>query len=352
MTPPGPSRRDPPELTIVTGASGWFGRTLMRTLASASDDLHRVGTIRALAGSHLELELLEGLGDQVELFVGDITERGLIDRLFADAQGADVIHAAGVVHPERVSEFERVNVGGTAAVATAARAARVRRLVHVSSNSPFGVNPRPDDLFRAEEPYNPYMEYGRTKMEAEIIVRAAHCDDLETTVVRPPWFYGPHQPARQTAFLTLIRKGRFPLIGDGSNRRSMVHVDNLVQGVVLAELTEEAAGRAYWIADRQSYTMQEIIETTRRALAAEGMPVRDATPRLPSVVSRLAETADRMLQQRGIYQQQIHVLSEMNKTIACDISAAEHDLGYEPEIELYDGMRGAIAWCIAEGLEL
>ena len=60
---------------------------------------------------------------------------------------------------------------------------------------------------------------------------------IETVVVRPPWFYGRHQPRRQTRFFTAIRTGRFPLVGDGSNRRSMVNTDNLVDGVVRAELT-------------------------------------------------------------------------------------------------------------------
>ncbi|MEJ7743385.1 MAG: NAD(P)-dependent oxidoreductase [Nocardioidaceae bacterium] len=120
------------------------------------------------------------------------------------------MHAAGVIHPKRVADFEAVNADGTANVLAAAKKSGVRRLVHVSSNSPFGVNPTPTDVFRHNEPYQPYLGYGRSKMLAEERVRAANGPDLETVVVRPPWFYGPWQPLRQTTFFRLIRTGRFP----------------------------------------------------------------------------------------------------------------------------------------------
>ena len=64
---------------------------------------------------------------------------------------------------------------------------------------------------------------------------------LDAVIVRPPWFYGPHQPPRQTTFFRMVRTGRFPVIGDGEQRRSMVYVDNLVDGVLAAELTPTAS---------------------------------------------------------------------------------------------------------------
>ena len=105
---------------------------------------------------------------------------------------------------------------GTVNVAAAARAAGVRRLVHVSSNSPFGVNPHRLDVFRNDEPYHPYLGYGRSKMLAELRLLEEVERGLDAVIVRPPWFYGPHQPARQTAFFTMVRTGRFPVLGDGT----------------------------------------------------------------------------------------------------------------------------------------
>ncbi len=58
------------------------------------------------------------------------------------------------------------------------------------------------------------------------------------------------------------------------------------------------------------------------------------------------------MQRRGRYKQQLHVLGEMDKTIACDISASREELGYEPAVALDEGMRRSIRWCVAKGLEL
>ena len=74
--------------------------------------------------------------------------------------------------------------------------------------------------------------------------------------------------------------------------------------------------------------------------------------KLPVIAGRVAEKADRVLQSTGRYQQQLHVMGEMAHSIACDISAAQEELGYQPEIELYEGMRRSIQWCRREGLEL
>ncbi len=132
----------------------------------------------------------------------------------------------------------------------------------------------------------------------------------------------------------------------------MVYVDNLVDGVLRAELVATDPGLAWWIADERPYTVTEIVETVGRALADEGFEVSPNRVRVPDIVARVAEFADATIQRTGHYHQQIHVLGEMNKNIACDVSAARRDLGYTPRVALYDGMRRSIRWCIDQGLEL
>jgi nucleoside-diphosphate-sugar epimerase len=344
-------RWDEPEVTVVTGAAGWLGRALVASLAEPGGQHHRPGRVRVLVHHDADRAMLDRHAG-LEVVVGSVTNAATVDRLFDGVpDGADLVHAAGLIHPRRVAELTEVNVRGTSTVVAAAARHGVRRLVHVSSNSPFGTNPRPSDTFRANEPYHPYLGYGRTKMLAEEEVWRAVDDGLDAVVVRPPWFYGPYQPARQTTFFKLVQAGRFPVPGDGSQRRSMVYVENLVDGIVAAELTPGARGKGYWVADEQPYELDEIVATVGRALAAEGLPVKPGGPRhLPAIAARVAELADRMLQRVGLYQQQLHVLGELGHTIACDISAARQDLGYEPAVALEEGMRRSIRWCLAEGL--
>jgi nucleoside-diphosphate-sugar epimerase len=346
-----PHRSELPDRTVVTGAAGWLGRALVdRLLADGRHDL------RLLVQTEADRAALPH-ADSIVVEVGDIGDPAVATRLLAGASEGgpvvDVVHAAGVIHPARVADFFRVNTRGTANVVDAALATGVRRLVHVSSNSPFGTNPHPTDLFRQDEPYHPYYGYGRSKMEAEQAVFAAvRGAGLDAVVVRPPWFYGPFQPPRQTTFFRMVRQGRFPIIGGGQQRRSMVYVDNLVDGILAAELAPAACGKGYWIADARPYTVLEIVDTVGRALADEGYEVKGGGTRMPAIVGRVAEVADRLVQRTGRYQQQIHVLGEMDKTIACDISASVAELGYEPRVELYEGMRRSIRWCQDQGLEL
>ena len=334
---------------MVTGAGGWLGRALLDQLTG--DGPHgRPGRVRALVTSGDDATTLAAL-PRVDPVVGDIRRPDGLRELFADLDGTvDVIHTAGVIHPERVADFREVNARGTEHVLSFAAARGVRRVVHVSSNSPFGTNATPTDTFRNDEPYAPYYGYGRSKMQAELRLLDAVAGGLDAVIVRPPWFYGPFQPARQTTFFRLVRTGRFPVIGDGRQRRSMVHVDNLVQGIVRAELTVTPPGRGWWIADAEPYEVNEIVATVGRALAAEGFDVVPNRVRLPPIAGRLAERADAVLQRAGRYVQQVHVLGEMDKTIACDISAARSELGYEPTIALEEGMRQSIRWCVAQGL--
>lgn len=348
-----PHQRVEPDITVVTGASGWLGTALMHAFAKDRGRWGRSGTVRALVRNRAEADRLRRLSDRVEPVIGDITEPTTLASLFGGSAGVvDVIHTAAVIHPSRVDEFFTVNAGGTRHMLDIARDRQVRRFVHVSSNSPFGTNSHPGDRFRNDEPYHPYYGYGRSKLEAELEVLDAVGEGLDAVIVRPPWFYGPHQPPRQTTFFRMVRTGRFPVIGRGDQSRSMAYVGNLVQGVILAELVETDPGRGWWIADERPYTIAEIVETVGRALADEGFAVTPNRVRLPALAGRVAELGDHLIQRAGRYQQQLHVLGEMDKSIACDISVARDELGYAPDVELYDGMRRSIQWCVEQGLEL
>jgi nucleoside-diphosphate-sugar epimerase len=337
-----------PGSAVVTGASGWLGQNLVRALAADRD------RVRCLVPSSDEATLLELVSPSVEVVVGDVRDPVAVDRLFDDVAGASVFHAAAVIHPPgALRDLFDINVGGTELVLDRARRAGTGRFLHVSSNSPFGANPRRDHRFTEASPTNPYLGYGASKLEAELIVRRSHDrGDLAAVILRPPWFYGPHQPPRQTQWLRAVRRGRFPLVGDGSNRRSMVYTGNLVHGLLRAEVAASAPGNAYWIADPEPYAMRDVLATVRRALAAEGLPVSGRQPRLPRLAGVVAEKVDRAAQASGRYVQAVHVLGELKDTIACDVGLARSQIGYDPPTTLFEGMRESIRWCLARGEEL
>jgi nucleoside-diphosphate-sugar epimerase len=303
--------------------------------------------------SPLDVEVANG--SVIENVFGDLKNAGDCEALFAGTEAPLLLHMAGVVHPAlRVSEFFDNNVGATLNVLTAASQRGCKRAVIVSSNSPIGCNPTPDHRFTEDSPYNPYQGYGRSKQEMELRARE-RADQLgmELVIIRPPWFYGPFQPPRQTLFFQMIKNGNAPLVGDGLNQRSMVYVDNLCQGLWLAATKPQAAGNIYWIADSEPYEMGMILDTIESVLEEDfGMDVAHKRMKLPSIAADIAYYVDAAVQGAGFYHQKIHVLSEMNKTIACSVERARTELGYEPKIALREGMRRSIKWCLDQGMTI
>jgi nucleoside-diphosphate-sugar epimerase len=333
-------------MIYITGANGWLGLNLIDAIHSgrtAKWGLER-DKIKAFILSGTSKEKLFGISQNINIVEGDISNKDDIEQFLSDSNDSFVFHAAGLIHPKRVSDFYRVNRDGTKNLLEAASKASVKRVVVVSSNSPCGCNPNDKHLFDENSPYNPYMNYGKSKMEMEQLAIKFYMDGLiDFTIIRAPWFYGPYQPDRQKLFFEMIRTGKAPIVGDGLNRRSMVYTENLVQGMILATTKEIASGKTYWIADERPYTMNEIIDTIESLLANEfSMECNYGRMKLPGFVSVFAEKIDALLQSMGLYHQKMHVLSEMNKHIACTIDLAKKELGYSPEYSLINGMRESL----------
>ena len=296
---------------LITGANGWLGRRLARSLTEGHAELGTVGAggarVRVLATAGDDTSMLSSLG--VEIALGDVRDADLVRNFMKAAEGATLLHLAGVIHPAHgTKEFMEVNFTGSVNVIAAAGEAGVKRAVVMSSNSPVGASKNPVELFDEDSSYSPYMGYGRSKqrMEEWLKGRIALGVGPEITIIRAPWFYGPEQPKRQTRFFSMIKAGQFPLVGRGDNRRSMAYVDSLAYGVLLAASAEAAAGRIYWIADERPYRMKEIVDTVRDVLRDDfGMAVNPRTLRVPGVMADGARIVDWALQNAGIYHQSI-----------------------------------------------
>jgi nucleoside-diphosphate-sugar epimerase len=347
---------------VLTGTQGWLGSRMLHALVHGLPDYSDIAVtpdsqIRCFYRDGEPLVDIglddEGQAEVLPVF-GDLTRLQDCERLFQDTEGALLLHTAGVVHPGRVHEFNSNNVDATLNLLKAGSRAGCRRAVIVSSNSPIGCNPTPEHRFDEDSPYNPYQGYGQSKMEMELraLDYAAELG-MELVIIRPPWFYGPFQPPRQTLFFTMIKNGKGPLVGSGLNQRSMVYLDNLCQGLALAGRLPQAAGNTYWIADAEPYEMRTILDTIENVLEQDfAMEVAHKRMQLPSFVGDIAYRVDSAIQATGFYHQKFHVLSEMDKNIACSIDKARRELGYEPKIALREGMRRSIRWCLDQGMSI
>ncbi|MBD3345783.1 MAG: NAD-dependent epimerase/dehydratase family protein [Chitinivibrionales bacterium] len=332
--------------TLITGAPGWLGTTLVETLIKGSDEFDvETRDVRCLVLRGTDTSYLKELG--AEIVEGDLTDPTTLMNV---ANGVDtVIHCAGLIHPKFVRELHEINTRGTENMITAASYAGVKRFVFISSNSPAGTTRGKKIQMTESTSYNPYMAYGRSKADAEkIVTRFQQQGKIETVIIRPCWFYGPNQPARQSRFFNMIKAGNPLVFGDGSNLRSMSYVDNIVQGIVLAEKNEKANGQIYWIADERPYPTIEIYRTVADLLGVDNFQPRH----VPGISCLIAEISDLAIQATGLYWTEVHVVGEMNKNIACSIEKAKKELGYQPKIDLREGMKRSIEWCRKNGMDI
>ena len=147
----------------------------------------------------------------------------------------------------------------------------------------------------------------------------------------------------------MIRDGKVPIVGSGDNKRSMACTINIAQGLIRAAMKNEANGQTYWIADNEPYSFNYIIKTIRKVMCDEfNITCKDTEVRLPNIVSSVAYYLDSFIQSVGLYNKEIHVLSEMNKTIACSIKKAKDELDYKPTIDLYNGTMMSMKSIISE----
>ena len=178
-----------PGRIFITGASGWLGRRLARIIVQRSLDLFRElpsnMPIRSMILPSEDAAELQDLG--VDIFRGDLRNPADCVQFLEGAEGGLLLHTAGIIHPQRVKEFYEVNVNGTRNLLNAAIVAKMQRAVIVSSNSPIGLNPHLGHLFDETSPYHPYMNYGRSKMQMELLVKEMQkSNNLDLVTVRPP----------------------------------------------------------------------------------------------------------------------------------------------------------------------
>lgn len=340
---------------LITGASGWLGKTFIDSLLNGlkgSDDLkpQKNISIKCLLPVGEKIDFKIKNYDKLEITRGDISNLEDCKNFTSNERNAILFHCAGVIHPKRVKEFYDINVKGTNNLLSASINSNIKKIIAISSNSPFGVNPSKNHLFHEEHGYNPYLNYGKSKMLMEkSLLEKSKIGAMDCTILRPPWFYGPHQPNRQIRFYKMIKNGTVPIIGDGSNIRSMACTLNISQAMIRAAISDKVNGETYWIADKRPYSFLEIVDTIRSVLRDEfGIICKNKHVKLPSLISKMSYSLDSLIQTCGFYKKEIHVLSEMNKTIACSINKAENELNYKPKFDLYNGSILSISSALEE----
>jgi nucleoside-diphosphate-sugar epimerase len=320
---------------LVTGATGFLGGHLCRRLLAEGVIVR--GTVRRPRPSLDELR--EG---GVELFPAALEDA---TALRLAAQGADVVfHVAALASYLASRErFEETNVAGTRRVVEAARAAGVRRLVHVSSESVTLQNADRIDEDEAQPYPRKFLDhYSRTKAEAEREVLAANGQGIETAVVRAPWIWGERDTRVFKAIALAIVDGNFALVGDGENRITTGHAQNVAAGLIAAAESPHAPGRVYHVADEVRPTMREFLGRLGEAGGFD-LPRRRIPFRLAYAAAWAAERMRAVGLSAPMVLNRPYVI-HVGRTWTLDDGRARRELGYRPPVSMDEGFGRLAAW--------
>jgi dTDP-glucose 4,6-dehydratase len=256
-----------PKRVLVTGGAGFIGSSLVRAIV-ADRSIEKVVVLDALtyAGHRVNLD-----GVETTFVHGDICDRPLVDRLFAEHAFDAVLHLAAESHVDRSIEsadaFIHTNVTGTFTLLDVARRAWKDRLdatrfVHCSTDEVFGALGPNDPAFTETTAYAPNSPYAASKASSDHLVRAHHKTyGLATIVTNTCNNYGPRQLPEKLIPLMIanaIEGKKLPVYGKGAQIREWIHVDDHVAGLQAA-LARGTPGESYLFGSGEELSNLEMV---------------------------------------------------------------------------------------------
>jgi nucleoside-diphosphate-sugar epimerase len=314
---------------LVTGGTGFIGRRLVTALLEQRARVRVLVRDPGAGGAGMEPAT-----GRLERIVGDLTDAPSLVRACAGIK--TVFHIAGFAHaeagntPEFAAWHWAVNAQGTFSLLDAAWEAGVNRFLFLSSVKAVG-DPGPRCVNEDWDAL-PETPYGQAKRAAEEQVLAVGRESAMHTVnLRPALVYGPGMKANLSRLVQAVQRGWLPPLPETGNRRSLVHVDDVVQALLLAARHPAAAGQSYFVTDGRTYSGRELYRLIRQAL---GRPIPGWT--IPANILRgVAQLADGVRGLTGRRDPKAQAMLDKLLGWACyDSGRITHELGYQPVWDL------------------
>jgi nucleoside-diphosphate-sugar epimerase len=321
-------------IAVVTGATGFIGSALCTAL------VERGMRVRCLTRARPRAR--DGRGD-VEWHVVDWSDARALERCPAFDGAEIVVHLAGVTKALSAAAFRAGNVQPAEALAGAVvrRGLALSRFVLVSSQAAAGPAPSLDAPRREADTPAPLEAYGESKLAAEQIITAYHAN-LPWTIVRPSSVYGP----RDVDFLEVfkqVRRGVWIYPATRDRWLSLVHVDDVVRGILRAAVADRAIGRTYFLTREPPVSWRDVYVAAAAAVGARRFAEVNLPQPMVNAAGVLGSAASRATRRVGLVNAQKVALGRPDYWI-CSSELAKRELGWVATVELEHGLRQTADW--------
>lgn len=318
-------------IAFVTGGSGFVDGRLIGALLDKGWEVH------ALARSRDAAAAVEKLG--AKAVTGDLDDRAVLQRAMAGVEVVFHVAAHFKLWGPRAL-FDKVNVAGMRTLVDAAAAvSTVRRVVAVSAAAVVMGDPEPmigviESAPRQDRSFTPY---GSSKAAGEAVLLAANDKrpGFETIAIRPPMIWGDGMPTLDHMVET-VRAGRWQWPGGGDQAMSALHVDNLVDALILAA-DHGKGGEAYFVADAEEGTLKSVIGGLLATRGVDGGTKSIAFGTAWTMAGIMA-AAWRILRLKGEPPITRQMLRLIGQPFTVRIDKARRDLGYVPRVSWQQGI--------------
>jgi dTDP-glucose 4,6-dehydratase len=325
-------------MILVTGGAGFIGSNFVLDWLAQSDE--PVLNLDALTYAGNTENLASLAGDRRHVFVrGDICDRALVDRLFAEHRPRAVVHFAAESHVDRSihgpAEFIRTNVQGTFTLLEAARARWTAlaaadkaafRFLHVSTDEVYGTLGRDDPAFCESDTYQPNSPYSASKAASDHLVRAwHHTYGLPVLTTNCSNNYGPfHFPEKLIPLMIVnaLAGKPLPVYGDGQQVRDWLYVKDHC-AAIREVLARGRVGETYNVGGWNEKPNLEIVHAVCGLL--------DELKAHPE--GRYARLVTHVADRPG-----------HDRRYAIDASKIERELGWRPAETFESGLRKTVRW--------
>lgn len=317
--------------TVVTGAAGFVGSLLVEKLLARGDE---VVCIERPGGGKGWLEGLD-----IPFHDCGLDDPAALKEIICPAD--TVFHLAALTEARAPEDYYRVNTRGTAHLLKAAGGCSQSppKLVFMSSLAAVGPAPK-GGCIEADKTPEPLSHYGRSKLQAEAAIHA-FSDRVPAVICRCPAVYGPRDRV-VLALFNMVARGFAMTVGPWDRQVSVVHVDDVTDGLLAAADTTEAVGRTYNLAHPEPITWGQFVTAVGRAVGRN--PRRLAVPvGVARSIAVAAETAAWLSRRAAVFNRE-RVRELAQESWVCDVEATVRELGFHPRYPLETGVAATAVW--------